>query len=85
MLEEEGFEWTGDFCAYHCQMRSLILRPWECPPVWVHDPDDPFDGERPNEMSRRLDSAGLLKRMLSHGISRYEPDPEGALRMVESV
>ena len=32
MLKSRTWEEGGEYAAYHCQMRSLRLRPWQCPP-----------------------------------------------------
>ena len=63
-LERDGWFRTADFCCYHVQRRALGLKPWEVPPG--SGPNTP-EGQR------------LLDRMLKAGISRYDPDPLGAL------
>lgn len=61
-----GWWYAASFCASLCQDRALGLKPWQSPP-WDADEDGHADEER------------LLKRMLSHGVSRYEPDPLTAI------
>jgi hypothetical protein len=56
--------------AYHCQIASLHLKPWEEPPV--HCDEDATD-------ERDKDGKALLRRMLENGLSRYEPHPLRAL------
>jgi hypothetical protein len=65
-LAERDWLDVASFCAYVCQMRSLHLRPWESPPSSADSDEDSPEGE-------------LLRRMLVHGLSRYEPDPIVAL------
>ena len=64
-LERDGWFRTADFCCYHVQRRALGLKPWEVPPG--SGPNTP-EGQR------------LLAQMLRAGISKYHPDPLGALR-----
>lgn len=51
--------------VYELQVRSLGLRPWECPPCFA-TPNNTPEGR-------------FLRRMLDAGLSRYEPDPIEAL------
>jgi hypothetical protein len=75
MLEESGWQKTGEFASYGCQMRSLQLRPWEFPPVWIHAGDT-----NPEHAA----GAALLQRLISNNLSRFEPDPIGALAKIEA-
>jgi hypothetical protein len=70
-----GGDWfdlaTG--CAFRCQTVALNLQPWQSPPMYgdVIEPrvDQPaFD---------------LLRKLLSLGLSRYEPDPVRAIERAE--
>lgn len=70
MLTDNGWWYAASFCAYHQQCRMLNLAPWQSPPCHV-DEDSPRDREH--------DAVRLLKRMLSHGVSRWDPDPIGAI------
>jgi hypothetical protein len=77
---EPWFE-VARLAAQRCQETSLHLRPWECwPPcaVAVDDVDEPGYEHRGIRQS-----AELLRRMLAIGLSRFEPDPESALRRAE--
>ena len=56
---------VAEFAAYCVQGDTLSLRPWEEPPCCDSAQGNP--GDR------------LLQRMLAAGLSRYEPDPLGAL------
>lgn len=60
--------------AYHCQTNNLKLRPWESPPMYGNSGSG--DG--------RVRARELLTRLLTCGLSRYEPDPIGALAKVEA-
>jgi hypothetical protein len=84
-LAEEGFEEAGLTAAYSQQVKNLHLRPWQSPPCWI-DPADVEDiiaaGPGEDDTHGRYDAARLLKRMLAAGLSRFEPDPAGALLRV---
>ena len=83
LTRAEAWQDVGEFCAMHCQMRSLQLKPWQWPLVLVLDikaslrasPDDPH---------QEHDAAKLLQRMLAAGISRFDPDPLGSLDRAEA-
>lgn len=78
-LAREGFEQAGQFAAYHGQVSTLRLKPWQPPPMYADPrgvgPDDGIMGYRAAEL--------LLQRLLAAGLSRFEPDPVAALRRVE--
>ena len=57
--------------AYHCQHSALNLKTWQEPPC-VGDENDP----NPRDPGAQK----LLREMLQHHISRFEPDPLAALR-----
>jgi hypothetical protein len=61
--------------AYTCQRRALQLRPWQSPPCYG-DASPGHDGHR--------DSEALLRKLLDAGLSRWEPDPIGALSAIEA-
>jgi hypothetical protein len=81
-LETESWEEVAMFASYVCQHRSLNLRPWQLPPceVDVGDEDEPAMGPKGGKRSAAL----LLQRMLAAGLSKFEPDPIGALARVEA-
>ncbi len=66
----DGREWLDAAltAVYHYQCETLRLLPWQSPPMHLDDSDDDAGGQK------------LLRRMLAAGLSRYEPDPLGALR-----
>jgi hypothetical protein len=68
-------------CAWSEQHRNLRLRPWQPPPCRAdpHAIDDVDDGV----MGKRA-AALLLARMLKLGISRWHPDPLGAIEQAEA-
>ena len=70
MVKQDGWRYAATFSAYHCQMQSLDLCPWEEPPCWQREDDD---------SERNAPAVKLLKRMLAAGVSRYHPDPLKAL------
>jgi hypothetical protein len=43
----------------------------------IDDPDNPGEGR--SEQEGRAEAAKLLKRMLAAGVSKWHPDPLGAL------
>lgn len=82
MLQSRPWERVGAFAAYSCQCEALRPRPWQPVPaneyVSVTDGDDaagPIGG--------RKAAAELLRRLLGAGLSRFEPDPIGALEAAE--
>jgi len=82
MLREDGWGRTAEFAAYCCQDHHLKLKPWEMPPCWVRgDPDAILAAPAANHDYRGHRQATLLlKRLLAAGLSKYEPDPEAALK-----
>ena len=76
-LSREDFQQAAEFAAYHCQCKTLRLKPWQPPPMCVQpnpDPGAPDDGIMGWKRAETL-----LMRMLAAGLSKYEPDPLGAL------
>jgi hypothetical protein len=80
MLRSEPWEEVAQFAAYCCQTTNLRLRPWEIPPCWVIDPDDPDNTTHtPKENDSRRNAAKLRRQMRKHGISQWHPDPLAAI------
>jgi hypothetical protein len=75
----DGRPWreVAEFAAYCAQCITLRLRPWESPPAWVGDLRATLAAGDDGGSEYR--AAQLLQRMLAAGISKYEPDPVGAL------
>jgi hypothetical protein len=69
MVRYDGLEYAKRFAAYDVQTTSLGLKPWESPPCHG-DPDGNGTEDK------------LLRRMLAAGLSKWEPDPLGALTKV---
>jgi hypothetical protein len=59
MLEESGWQTTGEFASYGQQMRSLGLKPWEFPPCWVRLDDANPERGAAIALLRRLFDSGL--------------------------
>jgi hypothetical protein len=74
-LADDGWWPTARFAAYSRQVDALHLKPWEHPPCWATPDDDYPDRE----------AARLLKRMLSAGISQFDPDPMVALEAAKAA
>jgi hypothetical protein len=77
MLRTQSEQEVGAFAAGLCQVRSLRLKPWECPPCDTGGGVNValYYGSRPGEIE-------LLRRMLAAGVSRFNPDPMQALAAV---
>jgi hypothetical protein len=71
MVKDQGWLKAAMFAASCCQRDALRLKPWQSPPCWVADENEPRVGEE--------DAARLLRRMLKAGISEFHPDPMAAL------
>jgi hypothetical protein len=71
MLCEDGWFKAAHFAAYSRQIDALGLKPWQSPPPYGHLGDDAA-------------AAALLQRLLGAGLSRFEPDPIGALAALEA-
>jgi hypothetical protein len=80
-LAQESWENVAAFAAYSLQCDNLRLKPWQHPPVWIDDPADPSVGAHPGQdrTDGRDVAAELLRRLLAHGLIRFEPDPLDAL------
>ena len=66
----------GKSAAYHCQIASLGLLPWEIPPCYAMARPAVYDHQR---ASRRL-----LGRMLDAGVSKWHPNPVAACEAAEA-
>jgi hypothetical protein len=77
-LASEAWEDVGSFASYSAQSDALGLKPWQTPPCWVDDLVG--DINRGNDgVVGNYAAAKLLQRLLDAGLSRFEPDPLGAL------
>lgn len=71
-LASEPWADVAAFAASSEQIDALNLKPWQAPPSHIDDPDAviALGTAHPDHAA-----AKLLKRMLSHGVSKYAPDP----------
>jgi hypothetical protein len=76
MLATRSWMEVAEFASYGCQMRSLNLNPWQCPPssAAFSSLDDISQLS-----SYEREAIPLLKRMLKAGVSPYHPSPLQAL------
>jgi hypothetical protein len=79
LLAERSWRDVGEFCAYSCQLDALHLKPWQSPPCWIDDLVATIDTGN-DGVGGDYAAAKLLQRLLDAGLSRYEPDPPGALK-----
>jgi hypothetical protein len=78
MLQTQPWETVGAFAAGVCQVRSLQLKAWECPPC------DTANVKKPADIyGSRVAEVALLRRMTAAGVSRYDPSPLQALAAIE--
>jgi len=82
-LQSEPWFEVAAFCAYGAQSAALALKPWECWPPCMVEPDD---SDEPGQEHRSIGkSAALLRQMLACGVSRWHPDPVGAIEAAEAA
>jgi hypothetical protein len=82
MLKERDWEEVALFAAYSAQNHALSLRPWQTPPCEVYDIDEALRQPRDDQRGEHR-AAVLLQRLQDAGLSRFEPDPIGALERVQ--
>jgi hypothetical protein len=79
LAKQQSFEETGETAAYYCQCKALRLKPWQSPPMYAQPradgPDDGSAGWKRAEL--------LAYRLLTAGLSKFEPDPLDALERAE--
>ncbi|MGY4369215.1 hypothetical protein ACVW1A_005280 [Bradyrhizobium sp. LB1.3] len=80
MLSTRPWERVAKFACYSAQIHSLGLQPWQNPPMYARLPDlkKPFDDPRGERAA-----AEILKKLLAHRLSMYEPDPLQAIERAE--
>jgi hypothetical protein len=79
-LKDEGWFAAAWGCVYNRQIDALGLTPWERPPCCIDDADAAIAAGPEGQYGHRDYAAGqLLARMLSHGVSKFDPDPLGAI------
>jgi hypothetical protein len=71
-----GWQEAAERAAYRCQLKTLKLKPWHCPPC------DCRSDEVGHGYGRSRGEVLLRRRMLKAKISLYEPDPIAALEKI---
>jgi hypothetical protein len=82
----KGKDWrrvAGD-CACWCQHDALTLMPWQLPPIYYAAHLDSVLREPFGDPSGRREAGEVLKKLLALGLSRFEPDPLGAIAEAEA-
>jgi hypothetical protein len=81
MLADDPWERVAKFAAYSVQIDSLGLLPWQKPPCQTQLETallEPFGDQRGTR-----EAGEILKKLLALGLSKYEPDPIGAIADAE--
>jgi hypothetical protein len=80
LAERKGWFESASVAAYRCQVRSLKLRPWHCPPMDCGDVvfKNGGYGNTAKEVRLRL-------KMKALGLSVYEPFPAEAIEKAENA
>ena len=79
MLRHKPWREVCESAAYSMQVRNLRLKPWQAPPMSVRTDEIGMGyGCSASEVK-------LKRRMVSLGISIFEPDPRGAIEQAESA
>ena len=79
LAKGQSFAETGETACYFCQTKALRLKPWQSPPMYAAARTDGHDNGSGGWKVAEL----LAHRLLAAGLSRFEPDPLGALERVE--
>jgi hypothetical protein len=81
-----GEDWddVAGRCACWCQHDALALMPWQLPPIYYAAHLDSVLREPFGDPSGRREAGEVLKKLLALGLSRFEPDPLGALEQAEA-
>lgn len=71
-LANQPWAEVAAFASYSEQIDSLSLKPWQAPPAQIDNPEAivAAGAEHPD-----YKAAKLLKRMVAHDVSKFEPDP----------
>jgi hypothetical protein len=79
LLKSRTWQEAAEYACYHCQVKSLRLRPWQAPPLRSDDEIDPAGmyGGKPEEVA-------LRRRMITLGLSEFEPNPLEAIERSEA-
>ncbi len=74
-IHHSGWLETALFASYHQQYDHLHLKPWESTPCLIKPDDIGAILRCGPHHNRQYGAAKLLKRMLSFGVSQYDPTP----------
>ena len=74
---EDDWVSVARFACYGMQTKTLGLRPWECPPSSACRITD--DNNLGRDYFEGAKALALKERLISAGLSIYEPDPLAAL------
>ena len=78
-LQDEKWEEVAAFASWCCQRNSLQLKAWHRPPCALYDNMDAILAYGDDGLRGSYAAARLLQQMLNNGVSRWHPDPAGAL------
>jgi hypothetical protein len=70
----------------HCQHIALGLQPWQLPPIspTIANHLDAVLREPYGDPSGRREAGEVIKKLSALGLSKYEPDPAGAITAAEA-
>jgi hypothetical protein len=83
LAEGENWERVAGRCAVWCQHDSLDLQPWQSAPLFYANHLDTVLREPFGDPSGRREAGEVLQRLLRNGLSKFEPDPIGAIAEAE--
>jgi hypothetical protein len=87
LLRRSNFEEAGSYASFWTQMYALHLRPWNTPPCRIYDYENELGGDNiPQQIRCRYEpgEVELLRRMRALKISKWHPDPLGAIKEAEA-
>jgi hypothetical protein len=84
MLQDRPWQAVAEFCAYVCQTHLMDLRPWEVAPCSVSSVEVGLLSPPADDPRRRHAAAVLVQKMQTLGISKWHPDPVGAIAEAEA-
>ena len=77
-LADESWAEVAELASYCAQGRALSLKPWQTPVCEIHDLASALAQPYGDQRGER-EAAELLQRMQRLGISKFDPDPVGAI------
>ena len=83
LAEGENWERVAGRCAVNCQHDALDLMPWQSAPLFYANHLDSVLREPFGDPSGRREAGEVLQRLLRNGLSKFEPDPLGAIAEAE--